>query len=40
VRHPLTNIVLPVVVDGELVDPELGTGVVKITPRKQFEPVV
>ncbi|RHY26516.1 hypothetical protein DYB32_007538 [Aphanomyces invadans] len=32
VVHPFTNERLPIVLDGVLVDPALGTGVVKITP--------
>jgi valyl-tRNA synthetase len=30
--HPFTKELLPIVVDDELVDPEMGTGVVKVTP--------
>ncbi|HSN82973.1 MAG TPA: valine--tRNA ligase [Polyangiales bacterium] len=32
VRHPFVDRLIPVILDGELVDPELGTGVVKVTP--------
>lgn len=32
VRHPITGQCLPIVADGELVDPALGTGAVKLTP--------
>eukprot|EP01117_Protostelium_nocturnum_P017991 TRINITY_DN741_c0_g1_i1.p1 TRINITY_DN741_c0_g1~~TRINITY_DN741_c0_g1_i1.p1 ORF type:complete len:1036 (+),score=244.27 TRINITY_DN741_c0_g1_i1:121-3228(+) len=32
VWHPLRNICIPIIMDSILVDPELGTGVVKITP--------
>eukprot|EP00054_Salpingoeca_dolichothecata_P028930 m.223663 g.223663 ORF g.223663 m.223663 type:complete len:985 (-) comp26347_c0_seq5:19-2973(-) len=32
VIHPLTGDVIPIICDEELVDPELGTGVVKVTP--------
>ena len=32
VVHPIHGTLLPVVADGDLVDPALGTGVVKITP--------
>ncbi len=32
VRHPFQDRALPVIVDAELADPELGTGAVKITP--------
>ncbi|OQS06811.1 valyl-tRNA synthetase [Thraustotheca clavata] len=32
VLHPFSNEQLPIVLDAELVNPELGTGVVKITP--------
>ena len=32
VRHPFVDRLIPVIVDAELVDPEFGTGVVKVTP--------
>ncbi len=32
VRHPFVDRLIPVILDGELVDPEFGTGVVKVTP--------
>jgi valyl-tRNA synthetase len=32
VRHPFVDRLIPVILDEELVDPELGTGVVKVTP--------
>jgi valyl-tRNA synthetase len=32
VRHPFVDRMIPVVLDAELVDPEFGTGVVKVTP--------
>jgi valyl-tRNA synthetase len=32
VRHPFVDRMIPVILDGELVDPEFGTGVVKVTP--------
>ena len=31
-RHPLTGRAIPVVTDSDLVDPEFGTGAVKLTP--------
>ncbi len=31
-RHPFVDRLIPVVTDAELVDPEFGTGVVKVTP--------
>ncbi|HET9551795.1 MAG TPA: valine--tRNA ligase [Anaeromyxobacteraceae bacterium] len=36
VRHPLTGRELPIVADAELVDPEFGTGAVKVTPAHDF----
>ena len=32
VRHPFLDRMIPVILDAELVDPEFGTGVVKVTP--------
>jgi len=32
VRHPFVDRMIPVILDAELVDPEFGTGVVKVTP--------
>ncbi len=32
VRHPFVDRLIPVILDPELVDPEFGTGVVKVTP--------
>ncbi len=32
VRHPFVDRLIPVILDAELVDPEFGTGVVKVTP--------
>jgi len=32
VRHPFVGRLIPVILDAELVDPEFGTGVVKVTP--------
>jgi valyl-tRNA synthetase len=32
VRHPFVDRMIPVVLDADLVDPEFGTGVVKVTP--------
>ncbi|KAI8050617.1 tRNA synthetases class I-domain-containing protein [Syncephalis plumigaleata] len=32
VRHPITQQLMPIIADEQLVDPEFGTGVVKITP--------
>jgi len=32
VRHPFVDRLIPIIVDGELVDPKFGTGVVKVTP--------
>ncbi len=32
VRHPFLNRRIPIITDAELVDPEFGTGVVKVTP--------
>ncbi|MGD8609205.1 MAG: valine--tRNA ligase [Myxococcales bacterium] len=32
VRHPFVDRLIPVILDAELVDPKLGTGVVKVTP--------
>jgi valyl-tRNA synthetase len=32
VRHPFVDRLIPVILDDELVDPEFGTGVVKVTP--------
>jgi len=32
VQHPVTGALLPIVADGTLVDPEIGTGAVKLTP--------
>ncbi|RJO65098.1 MAG: valine--tRNA ligase [Myxococcales bacterium] len=32
VRHPLLNYEFPIIADAELVDPEFGTGAVKVTP--------
>ena len=36
VRHPFQNRLIPIVGDAELVDPEFGTGAVKITPAHDF----
>ncbi len=36
VRHPLFGYAIPVVGDAELVDPDFGTGVVKVTPAHDF----
>ncbi|KNC46401.1 valyl-tRNA synthetase [Thecamonas trahens ATCC 50062] len=36
VKHPLTGALLPVVADATAVDPEFGTGVVKISPGVDF----
>ncbi|HET8541053.1 MAG TPA: valine--tRNA ligase [Anaeromyxobacter sp.] len=36
VRHPLTGREFPVVADAILVDPEFGTGAVKVTPAHDF----
>ena len=32
VRHPFVDRLIPVILDADLVDPEFGTGVVKVTP--------
>jgi valyl-tRNA synthetase len=32
VRHPFVDRLIPVILDAELVDPDFGTGVVKVTP--------
>jgi valyl-tRNA synthetase len=32
VRHPFVDRMIPVILDADLVDPEFGTGVVKVTP--------
>ena len=32
VKHPFVDRLVPVILDGELVDPKFGTGVVKVTP--------
>ena len=32
VRHPFVDRLVPIITDGELVDPKFGTGVVKVTP--------
>ncbi|MEM7434074.1 MAG: valine--tRNA ligase [Myxococcota bacterium] len=32
VRHPFVDRMIPIILDAELVDPEFGTGVVKVTP--------
>jgi valyl-tRNA synthetase len=36
VRHPFVDREFPIVADAELVDPEFGTGAVKITPAHDF----
>ncbi len=36
VVHPFVNRRIPIVCDAELVDPEFGTGVVKVTPAHDF----
>jgi valyl-tRNA synthetase len=36
VRHPILDREIPIVADAELVDPEFGTGAVKITPAHDF----
>ncbi|CAN5865415.1 valine--tRNA ligase [soil metagenome] len=36
VRHPILKREIPIVADAELVDPEFGTGAVKITPAHDF----
>ena len=36
VRHPFVDREIPIVADAELVDPEFGTGAVKITPAHDF----
>jgi valyl-tRNA synthetase len=36
VRHPILDRLIPIVGDGVLVDPEFGTGAVKITPAHDF----
>ena len=35
-RHPLLGYAIPIVGDAELVDPEFGTGAVKVTPAHDF----
>ena len=35
-RHPLREDPIPLVADAEGVDPELGTGAVKVTPNHDF----
>src|SRR5450432_398233 len=37
VRHPITGRELPIIGDGELVDPKFGTGAVKVTPAHSFD---
>ncbi len=36
VRLPLTDRTIPIIADAELVDPEFGTGAVKVTPAHDF----
>ena len=36
VRHPILDREIPIVADAELVDPEFGTGAVKVTPAHDF----
>ncbi len=36
VQLPLTGRTIPIIADGELVDPEFGTGCVKVTPAHDF----
>ncbi len=36
VRHPILEREIPIIADAELVDPEFGTGAVKITPAHDF----
>ncbi|MGC6507063.1 MAG: valine--tRNA ligase [Myxococcota bacterium] len=36
VKHPFINRPIPIIADAELVDPEFGTGAVKITPAHDF----
>jgi valyl-tRNA synthetase len=36
VRHPIMDREIPIIADAELVDPEFGTGAVKITPAHDF----
>ncbi|MBN1962570.1 MAG: valine--tRNA ligase [Deltaproteobacteria bacterium] len=35
-RHPLLGYKIPIIADAELVDPEFGTGAVKVTPAHDF----
>ena len=37
VRHPILGREFPIIADAELVDPEFGTGAVKVTPGHSFE---
>jgi valyl-tRNA synthetase len=37
VKHPITGREFPIIADPELVDPEFGTGAVKVTPAHSFE---
>jgi valyl-tRNA synthetase len=37
VWHPFRKCPLPIIVDDEAVDPELGTGCVKLTPSHDFD---
>src|SRR5690606_14593033 len=36
VTHPILGYPIPIVADAELVDPEFGTGAVKVTPAHDF----
>jgi len=36
VRHPLLGYEIPIIADGQLVDPTFGTGAVKVTPAHDF----
>ena len=36
VRHPLLGYEIPIIADADLVDPEFGTGAVKVTPAHDF----
>lgn len=35
-RHPFVDRLVPIITDGELVNPEFGTGAVKVTPAHDF----